>query len=257
MREKTLSKEQFLAQYVFNPKLARHLGLELELWTVDPQTGVLIPAAIDVFQEIPCGSRFKPELPAHQIEYNSEPCETMLDLKKDLELAFAEIRGFEKRFKFKTVCQSLPPSEFELTVYPKPRYLQIIEQIPAERLRNAWIAATHIHYGLESFEHGIKLLNHFRDKIDLIGELSGVEPERMAIYKKMAGTIEPPIIEDTDHFYKIALEQGFLTDPRQCWWLVRINPIGTLEIRIFKATSDISELIGFAALVKAFISEAG
>ncbi len=42
----------------------------------------------------------------------------------------------------------------------------------------------------------------------------------------------PLFVRSPEHLTKLAVKQGFDKDPRNCWWVVRVNPVGTLELRI-------------------------
>jgi len=49
---------------------------------------------------------------------------------------------------------------------------------------------------------------------------------------------ERPNIENWEHYYSIMKDLGALKDPTKCWWLVRLNPVGTIELRIADSTEN-------------------
>jgi gamma-glutamyl:cysteine ligase YbdK (ATP-grasp superfamily) len=70
----------------------------------------------------------------------------------------------------------------------------------------------------------------------------------------MAGNFAAPKIRDENHFYEIAVESGFVNDPRRCWWLIRVNGVGTVELRFFDSTNDVSLIVSFAREIQAMLS---
>ena len=232
--------EDFLRRFHFQPDFEGYIGVEREMWTVSPGTKNLVAVTPLIFAHHPEG-RIKPELPVHQIEVTTKPCVDINRLTHDLARLMNVLKRWGQEFCFEVCHECLPPSAFEVEVYPKPRYLDILEHLGPERLRNGWITSVHIHYGCRDFGQAIRILNHIRTQLDYFSKLStfGAESKRLEVYAKMCSEIVPPVIDSTEHLYELARNRGFNLDPRSCWWGVRISPHGTVEVRIFDNHPDL------------------
>jgi len=137
------------------------------------------------------------------------------------------------------------PSNMSLEIYPDPRYLRIASSIPRRMLRAACrVAGTHVHVGVPSIETALALSNSLREQMsDLIDMGDGSQGKRIALYKKMARNWDPPHYDSPEHYFEVASSQGFAANPRDCWHLIRINPKGTVECRMFGATPFVDETL--------------
>jgi carboxylate-amine ligase len=250
----------FAAKFAFDPSRRFWLGVEEEVWTVNPKTGVLTSGALKVFAKNEKRSWMgcKPELPAQQIEIITPPCATLSDLRRALGRNQATLDAMAGAYGFRISRSPVPLKPFAIDVFPKPRYLKIRDQF-GERLRSAYVAGLHIHVGLGSRDEAIHAMNGVRADLPLFLALSARSPVfagqrtdyasyRFVKYREMAGEIVPPHLNGWKHFEAIAAVRGYLEDPRMCWWAIRISPHGTVELRICDVQENQQTTLGLAAL---------
>ncbi len=236
--------DEFEKKFKFDPDYVGYMGAEEELWTVD-SAGRLIPAAIRLFEMIGEDGDIKPELPAQQVEAVTGKCATVQELYDNIEQNRIRLDDLGREFGFEILSESIPPGRFELIPYPKKRYKQIMQQYSKSVLRHAWIAGLHLHIGCSSKEAAIYFVNCFRNDLPALlgfsaGPISpeGYASERFFSYSEMCPDLVPPYLESFEHYTELAKEREFYDDPRRCWWLIRINPHGTVELRVFDAQPD-------------------
>jgi len=251
--KETDDMNKFLSLYRFDPAKAGWIGVEVEAWVVDPKSKLLAPIDPRVFEHS-TKHKFKPELPSQQIEFNTEPQPDLASLYVELKSCYDELRMLAREYGFKTIFCPLPPTAFDMTVFPMERYRKIQCRVPAERLRSAWVAGIHLHFGMRSMSEAIAVVNQITPQLEDLLIRFEVNKERMDTYKKMAGCFVAPVIRDEAHFFKIASESGFASDPRSCWWLIRVNAVGTVEFRFFDSTDDVRRVVFFAEEIGKLIS---
>ncbi len=235
--------QTFFDAFTFNPALFGHLGGEEELWTTCPHSGQMIPASLRLFHAIE-ENGIRTELPVHQIELVTPVCPDILAFEQALisNRHRAQQLGQEHSFHLRT--DPAPWCDFPVEVYPKPRYQQLLANIGPDRLRHGWIIGFHGHFGCASLGQAIQLMNQGREDLPLYLALAARSPvafgvdkgracERLFIYLQIQPDFVPPVIESEKHFATLALEHGFYEDPKSCWWGCRVNPVGTIEFRIF------------------------
>lgn len=229
--------KNFLMKFNFNKKLNGCIGVERERFLTDVK-GIIVPKAKE-FLEKANNPNWTYELSACQIEDRTKPRSITAAICYELlrnDWFGEKIAG---SLGLKIVSAPVGPENMPLDVYPNPRYHQIAKSISDEQLRAACQAAgVHIHIGMADMQLAIKSYNILREQLDFYcGMGDNSFGERLRIYKIMAQNWNPPAIESAEHFYELSLQQGFSEDPRKCYWLIRISPHGTVEMRMFDASS--------------------
>lgn len=162
----------------------------------------------------------------------------------------SELRQAEKNLDFSRSFINVAPGDMPLDVYPDPtgRYQKIIAGMPRKVLLAACrIIGTHIHIGMPDHDTALRVYNrvisHTRQLSNLGDKSNG---RRLEIYKIMAPNPDPPIYKTWEEFYQEAVSNGFASDPRSCWALIRISVHGTIEFRMFGGTDDIDLIAAWA-----------
>lgn len=275
-----MSKKLFSGQCRFKKKYAGCLGAEVEYWTTNPEgtafkavTPTLFLTSVPFVSAslwepgtsvpiVPEG-RLKPELPIQQIEAVTNICRTPAEIEKDLMASRCELEELGRRFAFALDTYPTPRFPFKTSVYPKPRYFAIKQTVSEERLRAGWITGLHGHFGCSNMTQAIRVLNGLRPLIPMFVALSARSPEYMGLrdgymserlrrYMEIQPEIVPPHIESIAHLDELARARGFDDDPGRCWWGVRINAKGTVELRLM----DMQETPAHAAQLIALFSTA-
>ena len=144
-----------------------------------------------------------------------------------------------------------------LDVYPEPRYLKIVKNITKERLKAACrVTGTHIHLGMTDIESAIQTANYLRKYIEYLSNLGDhSKGERLKLYKTMATDWYPPLYKNSKHFFEVAVQKGFVDNPRNCWHLIRISIHGTVELRMFGVTENIEEITDWVSIIRSILKE--
>lgn len=188
-------------------------------------------------------SGIQPELPKSQLEMVSGVFMDTESLINDMTKRRRYLKKHLKNHDCEMQFNPAPDIErSDLCVFPRERYLEIAKK-QGRKIAGGFIAALHIHYGVDNHENALKVLNALSK--NLMEEFNFAYTEkRMSKYIQMVGeeNILPPEIRDWNHYYKIMKDIGAIEDPTKCWWLIRINPVGTVELRIADVCEDLKTL---------------
>jgi gamma-glutamyl:cysteine ligase YbdK (ATP-grasp superfamily) len=267
MRGKEMSSLQpeglgaFIQQMQFRPMLTGRVGLEREVFlSTDPEGSLMVPQAmraLKILVDSQYRSHFVPELSACQLEYRTSPvkiddlAEELITLDDDLCKRLAPIGLYP-------VYREVGPADMPLNVYPEDRYAVISGRMRIEVLRAACrVTGTHVHVGMPDLETAIRVYNHVIEHTDELIELGdGSAGERMRLYRIVSPRCDPFGVDSAQDLYRLAREQGFDSNLRNCWWLIRITRYGTIEFRVFGNTLDIYKVEEWARVCHKLCLEA-
>jgi len=244
--------QDFLDQFRFNPKLAGYIGVERERFLVDARENI-VPRAKDFLEAIK-DLKWTYELSACQVEDRTAPRKTIAgiisELNRNDEAAKKILATLDLNFSPLEVAPDSLPDE----IYPDPRYLKIASRISAEQRRAAMrVAGTHVHIGTRDIIQAIAIYNRLRVHLNTLSHFGDhSDGERLRLYKAMAKNWYPPPIKNVQHFFDLACEQGFITSPRSCYWLIRISIHGTVELRMFGVFPDSNMIPRLVSYIRSF-----
>lgn len=240
----------------FDSSKALHIGVEQECFLANSK-GYIRPLAPHILSQLPKRELSTPypqysyELSACQLESKIGPC-TLNLAPEHLWRLEDELKQQEKALGFRRVHYEVGPEDMPLDVYPDPsgRYQAMVKTMPYERLVAACrVIGTHIHVGMPNHQVALRTYNHAIKKYDwLCSKGNGSFGERLDIYRKVAPDCDPPHFANWSDFYETACKKGFDKDPRKCWTLIRISKHGTIEFRMFGATSSVERVINWAVI---------
>lgn len=243
-------KERFLSVFGFDDKRYGYIGIERERFLADASDNP-VPRAREFLAEV-SGPAWTYELSACQVEDRTVPKLGLEEIYLELEKNDREGIGIAGRLGLNLRSIPVAAENMCLEAYPDPRYQKIAERISLEKLKAACrVAGLHIHIGMSGWAKALLAYNRLRENLDFlcrIGDRSG--GERLRLYKVMASNWHPPVIENVEHFLETAEIQGFLSNPRDCYWLVRLSSHGTVELRMFDATENNFEILGLVLAVR-------
>jgi len=245
---KSADETKFFGLFNFNPSLKLNVGVERESFLLD-LAGNIKPISPMVLARLPKGAEFGYELSACQLEHRVGPCK-IEDLADQLQRQEETLKRFEQEIGFRRSYIEVAPDDMPLDVYPDPtgRYAKISASMPRHVLVAACqVIGTHVHVGMPDMETSIRVYNHainYWQKLLQLGDhSSGL---RFSKYTIVAPRHIPEAVRDQAHFYELAVQNGFINDPRKCWTLIRISGHGTIEFRMFGATENIREISSWA-----------
>lgn len=250
--------------FQFDPTKALFVGVEQECFLTDA-SGMILPLAPRIIAGLPKRETSTPypqygyELSACQLEYKVGPC-SFDHLHAHLMRLEGEFGVYEKELGFKRLHSEVGHEDMPLDVYPDPsrRYQEIVKTMPRHVLLAACrVIGTHVHVGMLNHETAMKVYNHVIKKCDwLCFRGNGSFGERLDIYRIVSPDCDPLPYKNWADFYHTACAKGFDKDPRKCWTLIRISKHGTIEFRMFGATSSIKRVVSWAKLCHDLCAEA-
>jgi carboxylate-amine ligase len=251
----------------FDAPDALGVGLEEELFLLDPETLDLLPQAREVLERTGGDPRFKLELPASQLEIVTPPCPdvesavaALAAARNDLAAAAAPIGRLMTAGTHATAA--------ELGVLTDdPRYQRTLDEY-GERARRQLVAGLHIHVSLGGAERTLAVYNALRSHLPELAALAANAPfhagrdtglasirPTIAVHLQRQGV--PPAIPSWEWFAQ-ALQWGehsdTVPDARRWWFELRLHATyGTLELRAPDAQSSVRDVHGVAAYAYALM----
>jgi carboxylate-amine ligase len=258
--------------YVFNGSDRHTLGVEVELQLVDAETGALSNSIGPFLEQVPdrWESSFKPEFMQSFCEINTDVCETVEDVERDLrgKLEWANGKAEEMGLRF-VWGGSHPFSRWdEQRLSPGERYAWLMDtmQYVARRLV---VFGLHVHVGVDSGDKAIQMCDRLLRHLPTLLALSANSPmwcgrdTGMASYRSKIMEALPtaglphPLRNWSEYVWLIdhLVETGFIQTIRECWWDVRPHAgFGTVEVRIMDQPLCMKHLLGLVALTQSLIA---
>jgi carboxylate-amine ligase len=125
--------------------------------------------------------------------------------------------------------------------------------------------ALHVHVGVPTAEHAIRVLNGLRRNVPTLLALSANSPfwqgldsgfasARTVIFQAFPRTGLPRYFADYGDYVEAIdalIASGAIRDPSFLWWDVRLQPaLGTVEVRVMDAQSTVQEVAPLVALIQ-------
>jgi carboxylate-amine ligase len=244
------------------------IGLEEEVMLLDPADWSLAQRSDDVLPQLPSGLSEHVSAETHQgaIELATDPHATVGDAIAQL----ADLRAWlaEELAKQGLAVAAAGTHPFALwsdtRVSPASRY-QVILRTMADLARREPTFALHVHVGVPDPEQAIRLLNQLRAHVPLLlglsanspfwqGRSTGLASTRTSVFGAFPRTGLPrrfASYEDWVSTVDSLLRCGAFPEPTFLWWDIRPQPaLGTVEVRVMDAQSDVRATAALVALVQ-------
>lgn len=236
------------------------VGVEEELFVLDPETLDLVPRARDVLEALGGDPRFTLELPASQLEIVAPPCRTAGEAVAELGAARARLAVLDD---FRFLAAGVHPATAPLGVLNTGgRYDDIAGRYGAVA-RMQLVSALQVHVRVSGAERTLAVYNALRSYLPLIAAvassapyLGGVDSGLASVRPQIGGLLPrqgvPPRL-DSWKDYVGALAR--LEDPTQWWWELRPHLAhGTLEVRVPDAQPTVRCAGAVIALVHCLVA---
>jgi glutamate---cysteine ligase / carboxylate-amine ligase len=244
------------------------LGVEEELFLVDPITGQQINASGAVLERIGAiDGTVERELHASQVELITNVCRRVDEAATALASMRRAVVATGAGLLGAGTHPSAPEGEAEIT--DKDRYERIRELL-GDAVATA-VGGLHIHVGMPDAETAIRAFNGLRRSLPLLQALGANSPFRHARDTGLASAREvsvrgwprsgvPPAMRDFEDFRattRLLVRAADVPDYTWFWWKLRPHPrLGTVEIRALDAQSTVADLAALVALVHCLAREA-
>jgi carboxylate-amine ligase len=244
------------------------VGIEEEVLLLDPESLDLTPRAAEVLGRLGDPARFKPELPAAQLEIVTAPHER-------LDGALAELAAGRGAL-VEAASGIARPAATGLHPFTNPfgelAGLPDYEHTRAEYGRVArlqLVSALQVHVAVGGADRSLAVYNALRSYLPEIlalsanapyiaGEDSGMATARPKINELLPRQGVPPAIPSWDEFaaaLRWGAAAGNVHTPRTWWWELRPHPAyGTLEVRVPDAQTTLEDAAAVAGFVVALIA---
>jgi glutamate---cysteine ligase / carboxylate-amine ligase len=243
------------------------IGLEEELMLLDPGTLDLLPRALDVLERTAGDPRFKPELPAAQLEIVTPPSPSvpgaiaaLAAARRDLAAAAAPVGRLAAAgvHPFAAAEGALNRGErFDLTAGEYGRIA-----------RRQLVCAFQVHVAVGGAERSLAVYNALRAYLPELAALAanapfyeGADTGLASVRPKLSGLLPrqgvPPAFASWEAFAEAlrwGAAAGPVPEPRRWWWELRPHPaFGTLEVRVPDSQARVADAEAVAATVLALV----
>lgn len=245
------------------------VGVELELQLLDPETMNLVAGAPAILERIADKSHVKAELIESTIELNTDVCEDVGAVRRDLSGRIEQLLAVAGELGYRVACAGTHPFSrwAEQRITDSERYRRLVDQCqwPARRLM---IFGVHVHVGIESGEKAIAVSNGLTTYLPHLLALSASSPFfndadtglascRSKIFESLPTAGLPYRLLNWAEFQRLMItlvSAKAIESVREIWWDVRPHPgFGTIEVRICDGLPTLDEVLAVTALIQALV----
>jgi carboxylate-amine ligase len=243
------------------------VGLEDELMLMDPESLELTDRADEVLRLVGGDRRFKPELPASQVEIMISPHATVRDCARALIDARRALVAATDGLVELAAAGAHPFSPGSGAVNPGERY-RGIEQVYGCVARRELVCALQVHVSVGDADRALAVYNAARSYLPQLAALGANAPfyegedTGFASVRPLVATLlprqgVPPAFRSFSDFAQALAwgsSSGAFSDPTTWWWELRLHGgFGTLEFRVPDAQSAVGEAAAMAAVIQALV----
>jgi carboxylate-amine ligase len=241
------------------------IGLEEELMLLDPVSLDLLPRALDVLELTGDDERFKPELPAAQLEIVTPPSETVPAAIAVLGAARRDLGAAAAQIGRLATAGVHPFAAPEGELNRGERYDLTADEY-GRIARRQLVCAFQVHVAVGGAERSLGVYNALRSHLPELAALaanapyyggadSGLASMRPKLSEQLPRQGVPPAISSWDAFAETlrwGAAAGSVPEPRRWWWELRPHPTyGTLEVRVPDGQARLEDAAAVAAVVHA------
>lgn len=246
-------------------------GVEEEYQIIDPETRTLCSLAEPILLEArnEAGQEVQPEIHLSQVEIATPVCQTLGQVRKELErLRHTLIRSAARFGKVIVAAGSHPFADWQdQLMTPGERYLAL-EKRYQQFAREQAIFGSHIHVSVSDREMAVQVINHARiwlapllaltaNSPFWVGSDTGYASYRTGIYAKWPQTGPTPLfasLADYEELIRTLSAMKCIGDARNLYWDMRVSErFPTVEIRIMDQCTTIDEAVMVAGLARALV----
>jgi carboxylate-amine ligase len=252
---------------VFDAAPEYTVGVEEEVMLLDPVTLELAPRAPEMLARLDGDERFKPELPASQIEILTRPHTSVLDAAAELQAGRRELARRTEGDVCLAAAGVSPLGSGVGELNALPRYERIVREY-GPVARRQLVCALQVHVSVGSADRSLAVYNAVRSYLPCVAALAanaafyeGDDTGLASIRPNLAELLPrqgiPPVLGSWEE-YAAALRWGAATgafpDAGYWWWELRPHPrFGTLEFRVPDSQATIADGVAIATVVQALV----
>jgi glutamate---cysteine ligase / carboxylate-amine ligase len=252
----------------FEPPSAMTVGIEEELMLVDARTFELDPRAHEVLAATGGDVRFKPELPAAQLEIAVPPAASVPEAAAGLARARADIAAVAEPGARLAAAGAHPFSAPEGPVHPAPRYERLEAEFGAV-IRHQLLFGLHVHVAVRPAGRALAVYNALRSYLPDLAALAAnapfyagrdtglasVRPKIADILPRQGVPPEIPSWPALADYLQWGRAAGTIAEPSQWWFELRLHlAYGTVEVRVPDVQATVADTAALAAVVHALVA---
>ncbi|MEA2380832.1 MAG: glutamate---cysteine ligase / carboxylate-amine ligase [Solirubrobacteraceae bacterium] len=252
----------------FEAPSAMTVGIEEELMVVDARTFDLAPRAPEILAATGGDPRFKPELPAAQLEIAVPPAASVPEAAAALARARADITGVATPDCRLAAAGAHPFSAPEGQVHPAPRYQRLEAEFGAV-IRHQLLFGLHVHVAVRPADRALAVYNALRSYLPDLAALAanapfyaGRDTGLASVRPKIADILPrqgvPPEIPSWDalaDYLAWGRAAGTIAEPGQWWFELRLHlAYGTVEVRVPDVQATVADTAALAAVIHALVA---
>jgi carboxylate-amine ligase len=238
------------------------VGIEEELMVLDPGTLDLAPRAAEVLARTVGDPRYKPELPAAQLEIVVPPAPTVGEAAAALAAARADLAKAASEIGVLAGAGAHPFAATEGVLSGGERY-EALQREYGPIARRQLVFGLHVHVAVRPADRALAVYNAVRSYLPLIAALAanapfhgGADTRLASVRPTIAGQLPrqgvPPPLASFEELEGAVRWAGI--DPTQWWWEARLHPLlGTVEVRVPDTQTTVAETAAVAAVVHALV----
>ncbi len=248
------------------------LGVEEEYMLLDGETFDLVQHIDTVLADV-SGHELEPRINAELMQSVLEVATPVCHTPSDVEAQLRALRGYvtqvaRARGMRVGSAGTHPFSLFERQrITARDRYRSLVDQMQYIARREL-IFGLHVHVAVDDPEKAIQVVNglivHLAELVALSassafwrGEPTGLHSSRHMVFAAFPRSGPPPRFKDYADYAEVVgqLERtGCIADYTHIWWDIRLHPrLGTIEIRICDAVTDLDDVIAITAYCQALV----
>jgi len=262
----TLTPEALRA--AFEPPSAMTVGIEEELMLLDARTLDLAPRAHEVLAATGGDERFKPELPAAQLEIAAPPAASVPEAAAALVRARADIAAIAAPDARLAAAGAHPFAAPEGPVHPASRY-ELLEAEYGAVIRHQLLFGLHVHVAVRPADRALAVYNALRSYLPDLAALAAnapfyagrdtglasVRPKIADILPRQGVPPEIPTWDALAGYLSWGRASGTVPQPAQWWFELRLHlAYGTVEVRVPDAQTTVADTAALAAVVQALVA---
>jgi glutamate---cysteine ligase / carboxylate-amine ligase len=250
----------------------RKVGVEEEMFLVDPQTYHLLPVSARAMKaderEDEQPEELEQELFLQQIEVNTEPTHSLGELRAHLVAGRERAASAASDAGAAVIAVPTPlfaGHEGDLT--PKPRYQEMLD-LYGEVGKRGPVCGMHVHVEVDDDDEGVRIIDRIQPWMPVLVALSANSPFNRGVdtlyasWREQvwdgwpsAGPVEP--FGDAEVYHgavRRLVDSGAIIDEAMVYFDVRLSAEHpTVEIRVADICTDIDDALMIAALTRALV----
>jgi glutamate---cysteine ligase / carboxylate-amine ligase len=245
------------------------IGLEEELMVLDPETLDLQPRAAELLERVAGDPRYKPELPAAQLEIVVPPARTVSEAATALAAARARLAAAAEGHSLLAGAGAHPFAAVSGVLSAGPRYDAIAREY-GPVARRQLVFGLHVHVAVRPADRALAVYNALRSYLPLVAAVAanapfygGVDTALASVRPKLCDLLPrqgvPPPLTSWDELgaaLRWGEMAGAMLDRAQWWWEARLHPLlGTVEVRVPDTQTTVAETAAVAAVVHALVTQ--